>query len=96
MYELKRLEVEKGLSHDCRSATMARMFVHTVDRYGRNDEATLLRKYYLRTSPFKALAQIPLAIRLLWRGRLAVVAQRIKGLQGLHKMMAAINEKESP
>ena len=92
MYELKRLEAEKGLAKDASGATMAKAFAETVDRYGRNIETTLVRKYYLRTNPWKALAQVPLAMKLLFRGRLDIFPRKIKGLDNLHKMMAAIEE----
>jgi heterodisulfide reductase subunit C len=92
MYELKRLEVEKGLSKDARGPTMAKAFAETVDGYGRNAETVLLRKYFLRTNPLKALAQIPLAMKLFFKGRLEIFPRKIKGLDGLHKMMAAIEE----
>ena len=92
MYELKRLEVDKGLARDSSGATMAKAFAETVDRYGRNAETKLLQKYYLRTNPFRALTQIPLALRLLFRGRLQLRAEKIKGLDGLQKMLAAIEE----
>ena len=92
MYELKRLEVEKGLAKDAPGETMAHAFAETVDSYGRNVETTLIRKYFLRTNPFKALAQIPLAIKLFFRGRLEIIPRKIKGLDNLHKMLAAIEE----
>ncbi len=93
MYELKRLEVEKGLSAGAPAATMAEAFAETVDRHGRNCETKLLRKYFLRTSPFKALPQIPLAMKLFFRGRLELFPHTIKGIDGLRKMTAAIEEK---
>ncbi len=92
MYELKRLEVQKGLSKDTRAAAMAKAFVDTVDIYGRNMETKLLQKYYLRTNPLKALTQIPLVLKLLLRGRLEFFPRKIKGLDGLQKMMVAIEE----
>jgi heterodisulfide reductase subunit C len=95
MYELKRLGGQKGLSKDTNAATVAQAFVETVDHLGRNAETNLLRKYYLRTNPFKALAQIPLVIKLLVRGRLEMFPKRIKGLDGLHKMMASIEKNGS-
>jgi len=94
MYELKHLEAEKGLSKQANGAAMAKAFAETVDRHGRNAETELLRKYYLSTKPWRALAQIPLALRLLFRGRLELFPRKIKGLGGLLKMMAAIEEKE--
>ena len=67
-------------------------FAETVDGLGRNAESRLLRKFYLRTNAFRSLAQIPLALRLLLRGRLEILPRRIKGLEDLHKMMDAIEE----
>ncbi len=95
MYELKRLEVEKGLSKDSEGATMAKAFVETVDDHGRSVETKLLRKYFLRTNPFKALPQVPLAMKLFFRGRLEIFGRKIKGLENLHKMLAAIEENET-
>ena len=92
MYELKRLEVDKGLSKDAPAPTMAKAFAETVDQHGRNVETKLLRKYFLRTNPFKALAQVPLAMKLFFRGRLEIFPRTIKGLDRLRKMMATIEE----
>lgn len=92
MYELKRLEADCGLSRDAASATMARAFAETVDRNGRNVETQLLRKFYLRTNPLKALAQIPLAMKLFFRGRLELFSRKVKGLENLQQMMAAIDK----
>jgi hypothetical protein len=92
MYELKRTEAEKGLSKDASAATMAGAFVETVDQHGRNAETKLLRKYYLRTNPLKALSQLPLAWKLFSRGRLEIFPGKIRGLSGLRKMQAAIEE----
>jgi len=92
MYELKRLEVDKGLSEDANGATMAKAFAETVDQHGRSVETKLLRKYFLRTNPFKALPQIPLAMRLFFKGRLEIFGRKIKGLKSLRNMLAAIEE----
>lgn len=92
MYELKRLEIDKGLAQDSRGARMAQAFAETVDQYGRNVEIKLLSKFFLRTNPLKALMQIPLAMRLFFKGRLELFGRKIKGLEGLHQMLAAIEE----
>jgi len=92
MYELKRLETDKGVSKSAEGATMAKAFAETVDQHGRNVETKLLRKYYLRTNPLKALGQLPLAMKLFLRGRLEIFPRTIKGLGNVHKMMAAIEE----
>jgi len=96
MYELKRLEAEKGVSKEASGATMAKAFAETVDRYGRNAEVELLRKYYLRTKPLAALAQVSLALKLFFRGRLHLFPRKVRGLDELRKMMATIPENGTP
>ncbi len=96
MYELKRLEVDKRLAKDSEGAALAKAFADTVDRHGRNVETSLLRKYYLSTNPLKALGQLPLAARLFAKGRLELWPRTIKGIAGLRKMMAAIEENGTP
>ena len=97
MYELKRLGVKHGLHPSgATNAVMAQSFVESVDRYGRNHEPELVRKYFLRTNPLKFLQQIPLGMRLLKRGRMRLKPHKIKGVNGLRKMMAAIEENGKP
>jgi len=94
MYELKRLGVKSGVdSAGTRSAAMARAFVKTVDRRGRNIEAELLRRYFLSTNPLEAFGLVPLVLRLARRGRLKLGGKPIRGIQGLRKMMEAIEEE---
>ena len=92
MYELKRLEVDKGLTKDSKGAAMAKAFAEVVDAHGRNVETELLRKYFFKTGLFKALPQMPLAMKLFFKGRLELFGGKIKGLDGLRKMLAAIQE----
>jgi len=94
MYELRRLGVEHGLYHkNATNAAMAKAFVRSVNRHGRNDEGEIIRDYYLHTNPFKIIAQLPLALRLFIRGRLGLWPRSIKGLDDLRKMMTAVRER---
>ena len=93
MYELKRLGAKYGIKPGkITSEAMAESFVEVVDKYGRNAEAQLIRKYYFRTNPFKMLGQIPLTMRLISKGRLEFFSNKIKGLEGLRKMVAKVEE----
>ncbi len=93
MYELQRLGVKHEIyPKEATNAVMARAFVEEVDRYGRNAESELIRKYYLRTNPVKILGQLPLALKLFFSGRLHIFPRKIKGLKGLRKMMATVEE----
>jgi len=97
MYELKRLGVERGLNgRDGSTTAMAKAFVRSIDHHGRNHEPEIIRQFYLHTQPWKALGQIGLAWRLLTRGRLALRAHNIRGLDSLRKMLAAVDDKEAP
>lgn len=93
MYELKRLGVKHGIyPKGTTNAVMAQAFVESVDRHGRNHEPELIRKYYLRTNPLNFLSLITLGLRLFLRGRMHILPRNIKGLDGLRKMMAVIEE----
>ena len=93
MYELKRLGVKHGLyPAGTTNAAIAHAFVRLVDRYGRNHEPELIARYYLRTNPIRFLGQIRVGLRLLMRGRMPMLPHKIKGVDDLRKMMAAIEE----
>ncbi len=93
MYELKRLGVKYGLyPKKTTNAVMARAFAESVDKYGRNAEMQLIRKYYLRTSPLKMFGQLGFAMTLFRKGRLSFFPHKVRALDGLRKMMAAVEE----
>ncbi|MBI4403007.1 MAG: 4Fe-4S dicluster domain-containing protein [Deltaproteobacteria bacterium] len=98
MYELKRIQTEKKVSKDTGPTVMAKSFVAVVDKYGRNHETELLRKYFFQTNPFDGIRNIPLALRLIYRKRFHLRPRKIKGLTALKKMMSAIDNhrKEQP
>jgi len=96
MYELKRLGVKHDIyPRDATNAVMARSFVNAIDRYGRNAEAELIRNYYLRTNPLRIFRQLKLAARLFTTGRIKLRPERIKGLDGLRKMMTAVDKEHA-
>ena len=93
MYELKRLGIKHGIyPQETTNAMMAKAFVDVVDKHGRNAETKLLRKYYFSTNPFKMIGQFKLIMKLLRRGRLEFIASKIKGIDGLRKIVAAAEE----
>jgi hypothetical protein len=69
---------------------MVRSFSEVVSRYGRNAEALLVGMYYLRTNPLKILGQVPMVINLMSKRRMALLPHKIKGIDGLKKMIAAV------
>ena len=89
MYELKRLGNRYGfINRKSTTAQMARVFVKTIDRYGRVAEGELMARYYLATNPFKGLSQLGLSLRLLLKKRLPIRPHRVKQRKSLQKMIA--------
>ncbi len=91
MYELKRMAIKQG-SYPRRdpASAMVRSFSEVVSRFGRNAESLLVGKYYLRTNPLKILGQIPMVIQLMAKRRMAFFPHKIKGIDGLKQMIAAV------
>jgi heterodisulfide reductase subunit C len=91
MAELKRLASKYGFaaskSPTCR---MARCFVRTIDRNGRNAELELMLRYYFRSGPLAAFKLAGLWLRLLVRGRIPFRSIRSKDLEGLNKMLSSV------
>ena len=93
MYELKRLGVKHGIyPKNCTNAKMSKAFISVVNKYGRNSEMQLIAKYYLSTNPFKILGQLGMALKMFSKGRLDMFTHTIKGIKGMQKMIAAIEE----
>ena len=91
MYELKRLSLETGrYPAETKVPALSRMFCAVIDRYGRSSEFALLRNYYLRADPLAALKNLPLALKMWRRGRLPLLCKRIKGMDQLRKIDAAL------
>lgn len=90
MYELKRLGNKYGyLSRKSNTAKMARAFVKTIDRHGRNAEGELLARYYLSTNPFRALKQLGFGLKMMFRGRMPLLSHGIRNPKDLRKMISA-------
>ncbi|HUU26250.1 MAG TPA: 4Fe-4S dicluster domain-containing protein [archaeon] len=88
MYELKRLGNIYGfVDRSSTTAQMARVFVKTVNRYGRNAEGELMARFFLATNPLAALGQLGLGLRMLLKGRFPLLPHRIKGRKSLKKMI---------
>lgn len=75
---------------------MSETFVGQIKKYGRNHEAELLRKYFLRTGVMRMIKQVPLALRLFRKGRIKLTASKIRGIEGLRKMIARAEQFDQP
>ncbi len=91
MYALKRTAIREGV-HPKRFAVpvLAREFVGSVDKWGRNTEARLATKLYLKTRPMLLFEDYPLGERLRRRGRMGLKRHSIRQRSEFRAMLAAV------
>jgi heterodisulfide reductase subunit C len=99
MYALKRLAMKEGEARpETRAAwRMADGFVSLVHRLGRNSETDLMRKIYLDPRQLgKLFRDIPIGMRLFWRGRMPIFRKRISsaGRKQLNSILEAVDRME--
>ncbi len=87
MYALKRLSVKERFSMQWKGAHLAKSFMAVVNRYGRNQETELLTRFFLRTNPFGALRNLPIALKLWMKGRLPLKRHKVKDIKGFRKIV---------
>jgi heterodisulfide reductase subunit C len=96
MYELKRLGIRRGLlGKKSSGVALAETFMDGVYRYGRSSDAELICRYILRSHPAKAFSFAHLGWKLLRKGRLSLRTRKIAGIDGLRKMMAAMEKEDA-
>jgi heterodisulfide reductase subunit C len=97
LYALKRTAIDAGLYPERFDVyQLSKSFVDIVGRYGRNQEMLLLLRYYLRRNPLALLRLLPLGIRLIRRGRVALFPKKIQGVAAIRAILDASRELELP
>ena len=88
MYTLKRLAIrQNGDSYYAPTPVLERTFVDCVNLTGRLPEIGVTGGYYWRTNPIKALAMIPLGLKLIRHHRMGLIPSRVKGMSELRAMI---------
>jgi len=97
MYALKRRAIHEGV-YPRRFGTpvLAREFIGSVDRWGRNTESRLAINLYLKTRPSLLLQDYPLAERLRRRGRMRLRRESIRQRAQLRTMLRAVEQTSGP
>jgi heterodisulfide reductase subunit C len=97
LYALKRVAFDQRIfPQKFPVYVMSETFVDQIKKYGRNHEAELLRKYFLKTGIGRMFRQIPLACKLWGKGRIKLLPVKIKGLDGLRRMIARAEQFDRP
>jgi len=95
IYALKRLALGRGI-RPSRYPTfaVAESFVDMVEKYGRNNEPRFMLAFYRRAGFHRAFRAIPMALRLFLKGRIGIAASRVRGLDGLRKILSRAEQIE--
>lgn len=95
MYALKRLAIDQGISPNGFSGHLfSQAFVEQVRKYGRNYEAGLIGKYFMRSGIFQAIKRAPSGWRMFRKGRLMIRPRKIKDLDALRRIIARAEQMD--
>jgi heterodisulfide reductase subunit C len=88
MYALKRIAIKDGKYPKGSDAQeLSKMFMHIVNKYGRNHELELIQRYFIKTKPLKLLQNIPIGLKLFTHGRLPLLPNKIRNISQLQKII---------
>lgn len=93
-YDLKRIAIKENKVSGNKAAVLSKSFVSLVDKYGRSSELHLLIKYFLKADFWGWISQVPIGWKLLSRGRLPLIPEKIKGVKQIRQIINSVNELE--
>lgn len=97
LYALKRIAIEKKiLPKKFPVYALSETFADMVRRYGRNYEAGLLLGFFLKTRPLELLGMAGDGLALWRHGRLPVRPRKIRGIDGLRRIIAKAETFDRP
>ncbi|MFC1543290.1 4Fe-4S dicluster domain-containing protein [Candidatus Neomarinimicrobiota bacterium] len=89
IYLLKRAAIDRKLfPKNFPVYVLSKSFVSLANRYGRSYEPGLILMYYLRSNPLKLFGMIPLMVKLVMRGRVGLLPNKIKSRKALSRIMS--------
>jgi heterodisulfide reductase subunit C len=90
-YALKRIAIHEGrITRKHKAAALSSCFAKMVNRYGRNSEVRLMAAYFLKADLFGWIGKIPTATKLFFKGRLPLIAHKIKGIKQLRQIVKKV------
>ncbi len=95
MYTIKRMSVKSGLRADSSPPDFSKAFVRWVENGGRAYEMGLMAEHRLRHNPLGVLGLTDMALGMVTKGRMAFLADRVKDVDGLKKIIAKAKELEA-
>lgn len=97
LYALKRTAMEKKiLNKQIPTYALSQSFIKIINKYGRLNEQKLILRFFIKTDMLKLFDLIPLGIRMLKKKRIKLSTEKIKGIEGLRKIMSKAEEFDLP
>ncbi len=94
MYGLKTLAVQRGYTHNNTATDLSRTFAGFIERYGRSFDLGIAANHYLRHPPSDLMGSAKMGSELLFKGRLKLTPQKIKGIPQLKKILKRAEQLE--
>lgn len=97
MYALKQLAIKYNLypkkyPNEITAPILAKDFVDIINRWGRNHEPELLRRFFFQTGILKSIGYLPLAVKLISHHRFPIIPDKIKGINELQTIIKKAEE----
>ena len=87
MYAYKRLSARDKFGIQKRGYKLGKCFMTVVNKYGRNNEAELLVRFFAWANPLGAIKNTFLGLGLFLKGRLPLKQHKIRDLEGFKKIV---------
>ncbi len=88
MYTLKRMAAKSRQYDDSTAPDFSRTFINWVENYGRAFELGLMGQHMLRHNPFGVFKMASMGVGMVSKRRMEFAPTRIKGMDGLKKVLA--------
>lgn len=94
MYALKRMAIHEGVyPRRFPVPLLAREFFKVVARRGRNSEGEVTLRMYLKAGPWRHVGKAGLGLKLFFKGRLGIVADRIRNQRQLATLLSGLEAR---
>uniref|UniRef100_A0A7V1ZGW0 Heterodisulfide reductase n=1 Tax=Thermoanaerobaculum aquaticum TaxID=1312852 RepID=A0A7V1ZGW0_9BACT len=94
MYALKRMAIHEGVyPRRFPVPILAREFFKVVAKRGRNSEGEVTLRMYLKAGPWRHVGKAGLGVKLFLKGRLGIVADRIRNRRQLSALLSGLESR---
>lgn len=95
MYGLKTLSVQRGFTHHNTATDLSRTFAGFIENYGKSFDLGIAANHYLRHPPKDLMETAKIGSGLLFKSRLRLTPNKIKGVPQLKKILKRAKQLEA-